>query len=126
MGEDPWVLSDLLPHVLHHATYASPLTRLDDIEIALGIHPDAVARTVDGAAPASQALAIQRQNAHHAAVVLGDVDDVIVIHVEKRWADQLRRPHGEELTILIEDLHAVVFPVGDQQASATINPHPMR
>src|SRR5919109_2878748 len=115
----------LLPHVLHHAAHASPLTWLHDIEIAPRIHPNTMAGTMDRTAPPGQPLAIQRQNADHATVMLGDVDDVLVIHIEKRWADQLRRPDGEQLPILIEDLHAVVLTVGDQQASAAIDPHPM-
>src|SRR2546430_13462059 len=42
----------LLPLVLYDAAHPSPLTRLHDIEIALRIHPDTMAGTVDRTAPA--------------------------------------------------------------------------
>ena len=59
-----------------------PLARLHDIEIAVRVDPDPVAGAVNRAAPAREALAVEGQDADHAAIVLGDVNDVVLVDIE--------------------------------------------
>ena len=77
-------------------------------------------------APARQPLTVEGQDADHAAIVLGDVNDVLVIDIEKGRADQLGRPDFKQLAGLIEDLHAIVFAIGDEDAAAPVDPDAMR
>ena len=58
--------------------------------------------------------------------MLGDVDDVVGVHVEDRRADQRGGPGPEVLAVLIEHLHAVVLPVAHQDAPVPVDPHPVR
>src|SRR5436190_1559393 len=118
----------LLPVVFHDASHARrPFARLHDVEIAPRVAPDAVARAVDRpVAPARQPLAIQIQDADKAAIVLGDVDRVLGIDIEECRADQFGRPDFEQLSVLIEHLHAVVLAVGDKQAAAPVDPDAVR
>ena len=81
---------------------------------------------MDRIAPARQPFAVERQDADHAAVVLGDVNDVVRIDIEERRTDQLGRPDLQQFSLLIEHLHAIVLAIGDQQPPAPIDPHAMR
>src|SRR6185369_17788008 len=103
-------------HVLHDAPLPSPRARPHDVEVPAGVAPDAVARAEAGIAPLGEALTLERQHAEQAAVVFGDVDDVVGVHVEDRRPDQLRGPHAQELACLVEHLHAVVLAVADEHA----------
>src|SRR5216684_7982108 len=62
------------PHVLHEAPAPAPGARPHDVEVAPGVAPDAVARAEAGIAPLREALALEREDAHQATVVLGNVD----------------------------------------------------
>ena len=73
-----------------------------------------------------QAFALQGQDADQAAVVLGDIDDVVSIHVEKGRANQRRGPDLQQFAILVKDLHAVVLAVRHQHAPVLINPDAVR
>ena len=77
-------------------------------------------------APARQPLAVEGQDADHPGIVLGDVDDVVVVDIEERDADQLDRPDRQQLAVLVEDLHPVVLAVGDQHPPAAVDPQPVR
>src|SRR4029434_6507901 len=68
-------------HVLHDTPGPSPGPRPYDVEITAGVAPDAMTRAEAGITPLRQALAFQGQDAHQAAVVLRDIDDVVSIHV---------------------------------------------
>ena len=46
------------------------------------VDPDPVAGAVNRAAPAREALAVEGQDADHAAIVLGDVNDVVLVDIE--------------------------------------------
>jgi PAS domain S-box-containing protein len=117
----------LLAVVLHDTPHASPVAGLHDVEVAPRVAPDPVAGAIGRpVAPARQALAVERQDADHAAVVLGDVDDVVIIDIEEGRADQLDRPDLEQFAVLVEHLHPVVFPVGDEHAAAPVDPDTMR
>ena len=89
------------------APHASPLARLHDIEVAVRVDPDPVTgaharnRPV---APARQPLAVEGQDADPAAIVLGDVDGVVIVDVEERRADQFGRPDGQQFAVLVEYL----------------------
>src|SRR6516225_552196 len=76
--------------------------------------------------PAREAFAIEGQDADHAAIVLGDVDDVVLVDIEERGADQLGRPDGQQFAVLVEDLHSVVFTIGHEQTAAAIDPYAVR
>src|SRR5690242_8799433 len=67
----------LHPLELDHATHTAPLAGLHDIEVAARIAPDAMAGAMDRCTPTCQSLAVQCQNADHAAVVLGDVHNIV-------------------------------------------------
>src|ERR1700730_6662579 len=85
----------LLPLVLDDAAHAAPLARLHNVEVAVRIDPDPMAGAIDGTvAPAGQALAVEGQDADHPAIVLGDVDHVVIVDIEECRADQLGRPDG--------------------------------
>src|SRR5262245_7996370 len=118
MGSDSDVLHDLPP--------AAPRTCSNDVEIAVRIAPDAVARFEHRVAPLREALALEREDADQARVVLDDVDDVLGVDVHHRRADQLRRPDLEELPLLVEDLDAVVLAVGDEHSSHAVYPDAVR
>src|SRR5262249_44606556 len=79
-------------HVLYDAPAPSPGAAAHDIEIAVRISPDPVARAEAGIAPLRQALALEGQYTNHAAVVLDDIDDIVGVHIEHRRAYQLGRP----------------------------------
>ena len=83
-------------------------------------------RAEAGVTPLRQALAFQGQDAHQAAIVLRDIDDVVSIHVEKGRANQRRGPDLQQFAILIKDLDAVVLAVRHQHAPVLINPDAMR
>src|SRR5437899_2262972 len=108
--------------VLHHAARASPGAGPHDVEVAAGVAPDAVARAEARVAPLGQALAVERQDADEPAVVLGDVDDVGGVHVERRRTDELGRPDQQELAVLVEHLDTVVLPVAHEDTPAPIDP----
>src|SRR5512139_230793 len=76
-------------HVLHHVPLPAPPTGAHDVEVAARIAPDPVAGLEGGITPAREALARERQHAHHAAVVLDDVHDVLGVDVEDRGSDEL-------------------------------------
>src|SRR5712691_2861935 len=113
-------------YVLHHAPRPSPGSGPHDVEIATRIAPDAMARTEAGIAPLCQALAFQCPHTDQATVVLGDIDDVGGVHIEKRWTDQFCRPDLQKLTILIKDLYAVVLAVGHEYTPVLVDPHAVR
>src|SRR5271167_503418 len=93
----------LLPLVFDDAPHASPLAGLHDTEVAVRVDPDPMTGTMDRAiAPACQALAVEGQNTDPAAIVLGDVDDVVIVDIEERRADQFGRPDGQQFAILVE------------------------
>src|SRR5690242_6248005 len=69
-------------YVFHDASRTPPGSGPHDVEVAMRIAPDPVARTEARVAPLRQAFALQRQNADQAPVVLGDIDDVVGIHIE--------------------------------------------
>src|SRR6516225_5734521 len=86
----------LLPFIFDDAAHAAPGTWLHDIEIAVRVDPDAVARAIGRAVPpAREAPAIEGENADHAAIVFGDINGVVVIDIEEGRADQLGRPDGQ-------------------------------
>src|SRR5687767_6720488 len=88
----------LLPGVFDDAAGARfPFAGLHDIEIVVRVAPDAVARAVDRTTPGGEALAVEVEDADHPGIVLGDVDDVVVVDIEERHPDQLGRPHLEQL-----------------------------
>src|SRR5439155_14279922 len=117
----------LLPLVLYDSAHPTPFSGLDDIEIALRIDPDPVARAVDRAvAPTRETFAVEGQNTDLAAIVLGHVDRVVVVDIEKCRADQLGRPDGQQFAFLVEDLDPIVFAVRDQHTPAAVDPHAMR
>src|SRR5436853_378478 len=86
--------------LMSDAAPPSPGTRTHDVQIAARIAPDPVARAKCRIAPMCKALAVEREHAHHAGVVLDDVHDVLVVHVEDCRADQLRRPYREQPPVL--------------------------
>jgi hypothetical protein len=58
-GSDPvCARAELLPFELYHASHASPVTGLNDVDVAVRVAPDAVAGAVDGIAPARQSFAV--------------------------------------------------------------------
>ena len=59
--------------------------------------------------PECQALAVEAQDADPAAVVLGDVNDVVIVDIEERRADQLGRSDRQQFAVLVEHLHPVAF-----------------
>jgi hypothetical protein len=83
-------------------------------------------RAEAGITPLRQALTFQGQDAHQAAVVLRDIDDVVSIHVEKGRANQRCRPDLQQLAVLVKDLDAVVLAVRHQHAPVLIKPDAMR
>ena len=85
-----------------------------------------VHRAVDRIAPPRQPLAVQRQDADHASVMLGDVHDVVGIDVEERGTDQFGRPDFQQPSVEIEHLHTIVLAIGHQQPASPIDPHAMR
>src|SRR5262245_30314745 len=113
--------------VLHDAPRrAHGRARPHHVEITARITPDAVDGAEARITPLREPLAFERQHAHEPAVVLGNVDNVVAIHVEHRRANELRRPDAQELAVLIEYLHAIVLPVAHEHAPETIDPQPMR
>src|SRR5712692_7780681 len=110
-------------HVLHEAPAPAPGARPHEVEIPAGIAPDAVARAEAGIAPLREALALEGQDAHQAAVVLRNVDDVVGVDVEHCRPDQPGRPGVQEGALLIEDLHPVVLPIAHHDAPVPVNPH---
>src|SRR4029077_14720124 len=119
-------VAPLLPLEFHNAPHAPPFARLHDVDIATRVAPDSVTGPMDRVTPTRQPLAVERQDADHAAVVLGDVNDVVRIDIKERRADQFGRPDLQQFSLLIEHLHAIVLAIGDQQPSAPIDPHAMR
>src|SRR4029077_14031083 len=95
------------------------------VEIAVRVAPDAVTRAKARIAPLGQALTVEGQDADQPAVVLGDVDDVVGVHIERRRTDELGRPDLEELALLVEDLHAIVLAITHEHAPAPIDPDAM-
>ena len=117
----------LLARVFDDAAGARfPFAGLHDVEIVVRVDPDAVARAVDRAAPGGQALAVEVEDADHPGIVLGDIDDVVVVDIEERHPDQLGRPHRQQFAALVEHLDPVVLAVGDQHPAAAVDPHPVR
>src|SRR5262249_29457103 len=80
------------PHVLDDSPDASPTPRPHDVEVASRIAPDAVARAKARIAPLGQSLTLEGQDADEAAVVLGDVDDVVGVDIEDRRPDESGGP----------------------------------
>src|SRR6516165_7450916 len=118
---------DLLPLVFDDAPHAPPLARLHDIEVAMRVDPNPVAGAMDRAvSPARQTLAVEGQDADPAAIVLRDVNDVVIVDIEERRADQFGRPNRQQFAVLIEDLHPVVFAVGHQHPAAPVDPDAVR
>src|SRR6266849_6254160 len=111
------------PHVLHEAPAPAPGARPHDVEVPAGVAPDAVARAEARIAPLREALALERQDAHQAAVVLGNVDDVVGVDIEHRRPDQLGRPRVQECALLVEDLHPVVLPIAHHDTPVPVDPH---
>src|SRR5215471_5109370 len=95
-------------------TPPAPGTGTHDVEVAARI------------APLREALAFEREDAHQSRVVLDDVDDILGVDVHHRRADQLRRPDLQELSLLVEYLHAVVLAVGDEHPTLAVYPYPVR
>ena len=112
--------------VLHDAPGTPPRARAHDVEVPPRVAPDAVAGAEARVAPLGQPLALEREDADEPAVVLGDVDDVVGVHVEDRRADQRGGPGLEILALLIEHLHAVVLPIAYEHATVAIDPHAVR
>src|SRR5216683_7489823 len=110
-------------HVLHDAPASTPGARPHHVEVAPRVAPDAVTRAEAGIAPLREALALEGQDAHQAAVVLGNVDDVVGVDVEYRRPDQLGRPGVQEGALLVEDLHPVVLPIAHHDAPVPVDPH---
>ena len=54
--------------------------------------------------------------------MLGDVDDVVGVHVERGRADELGPPDLLKLAVLVEDLDAIVKQALDAVKSATQEP----
>ena len=81
---------------------------------------------MDRIAPTCQPLAIERQDADHAAVMLGDVHHVVRIDVEERRTDQLGRPDLQQPAIQIEHLHTIVLSIGHQKPAPPVDPYAMR
>src|SRR6516165_3407572 len=80
----------LLALIFDDAPHTSPFARLHDVEIAVRIDPNPVTGAIDRAvSPACQALAVEGQDADPAAVVLGDVNDIVIVDIEESRADQL-------------------------------------
>src|SRR5215469_16225656 len=70
------------PHVLDDAPALAPPARPDHVQVAARVAPDAVARAEAGIAPLREPLALEREHADEPAVVLGNVHDVLGVHVE--------------------------------------------
>ena len=98
------------------------LVGFDHVDVLVGVDPDAVAGAVGQGAPLGQAFAFQGENANQAAVVLGDVDDVVLVNVDDRRTDELAGPVDQMLSLLVKDLDPVVFAVGDEEAAFTVDP----
>src|SRR5215831_20386837 len=92
-------------HVLHDTPGPSPGPRPYNVEITTGVAPDAMTRAEAGVAPLRQAFAFQGQNTDQAAVMLGDIDDVVSIHVEKGRADECCGPDLQKFAVLVKDLN---------------------
>src|SRR5712691_3339552 len=112
-------------YVLHDTPGPSPGSWPYNVEITAGVAPDAMTRAEAGVTPLCQALAFQGQDADQAAVVLGDIDDVVSIHVEKGWANQCRGPDLQKFAVLVKNLDAVVLAVRHQHTPVLINPDAM-
>ena len=59
-------------------------------------------------------------------IVLGDVDDILVVDIKERDADQRDRPDRQEIAVLVEDLDAVIFAVSDEEPAAAVDPQTVR
>src|SRR6516162_459929 len=117
----------LLALIFDDAPHTSPFARLHDIEIAVRVDPNPVAGAIDRAVPpARQALAVEGQDADPATIVLGDVNDIVIVDTEKSRADQFGRPDGQQFAALIEDLYPVVFSIGHQNPAAPVDPYTVR
>src|SRR5215203_3139684 len=66
--------------VLDDPSGSTPGARPDDVDVAVRVAPDAMTGAEARVAPAGQPLAVEGQDADEAAVVLGDVDDVVGVH----------------------------------------------
>src|SRR5579859_2812638 len=58
--------------------------------------------------------------------MFGNVNDVVWIDIEECRTDQLGGPGCQQPAFLIEYLHPIILPIGNQQPAATIDPHTMR
>jgi hypothetical protein len=58
--------------------------------------------------------------------MLGDINDVVSVNVEKCRADQLCGPNLQQMAILIEYLDTIILAIRDLQPPAPIDPNAMR
>src|SRR5262245_6055723 len=123
-GSARWRSADA--DVLDDAPGAAAGGRADDVEVAPRVAPDAVARAEAGVAPLGEPLPLEGEDADEAAVVLGNVDDVGLVHVEHGGADQPGGPEPEEMAGLVEDLHAVVLAIAHEDPAVPVDPHAVR
>ena len=54
--------------------------------------------------------------------MFGDIDNIVVVHIHYGGANQLGGKVGEVAAVLVENLDAVVFAVGNKQAGFAVNP----
>src|SRR5579859_2228890 len=116
----------LPPRVLDDPAHAPPFARLDDIDVPPRVTPDTMDRLVDRCAPTRQTFAIQGYDTEHAGVMFRNIHDVLVVDVEERRPDQLRRPDCLKFAVEIEDLHTIILTIRHQQATSPVIPDPMR
>src|SRR5262245_5322467 len=129
----PEPTSDLLFHVLldlsrTHLRTVDVTGRVDDdalscaraggVLIGIGdeVHLLAVFRTAD----ANAALPVLVVTRDRLRLGIGDVDHVVLVDVDAARTAELV-PLVEELAVLIEDLHAVVVAIADEQPAARIH-----
>ena len=78
------------------------------------------------ATPPGKELSIQCDYAGISTVVLGDVHNVIVVHVESGRANEFCGPDIQMLTLLSKYLDSVVLAVGYQDATSSVYPNVVR
>src|SRR5262245_2063774 len=113
-------------YVLHDTAGPSPGTWPYNVEIPVGIAPDAMTRAEAGVTPLCQTLAFQSQDAHQTAVVLRDIDDVISVDIEKGRANQRGGPDLQQCAILVKNLDAIVLAVSHHHTAVFISPDAVR
>ena len=81
----------------------------------MAVHPNPMAAAVGEVAPLGQPISVRIQDTQHAAIVFRHVSHVIVVDADDGRANQFAGPVSNVRAVLVEDLDAIVFPIGDQQ-----------